>query len=389
MIDLRPNRRLLVLALALASLVATAQPAAAKGHMSYHGGDVVASPTVYTIFWLPPGYHFDPQGDAGYENLVNQFLHDVSGTPYYNVLTQYSKDDQGQTVKSGPILDQVSFGGSYVDTTPFPHAGTQTDPLTRPDIAGAVTRAMAAQGWTPAISHLFSVYLPAGAQECSTGGGHLEAVAQGGVTLCTFSTSAHPEAECADRDWFETPAGTVYLSIQAVEGCAPLTGVTPDAVAAKAVERTDFNLVEYVTDPKAGGWYGSSIDGGEVADDCGFASHALSGHTYLLDALWDNTSDECVYAYPPPTASASLHARTVAPHAVQTLSVTTAPGAQVVTVVVYNDGTTKAYTGKTDARGKYRKSWRVPKIKGKVDLDIRVTTADGALGRLHRSFKIH
>ena len=151
--NLRPHRRrtlgtTALLTLAALPLVSRSTPAGATGHMTYHHGSVIAVPTVYTIFWLPSGYHFDPQGDSGYESLINQALKDVGGTAYYQVLTQYSTTAKGKPVKGGPIQNQVLFGGTAIDTDPFPRAGTPADPLTTTDLRAEAARAMAANGWS-------------------------------------------------------------------------------------------------------------------------------------------------------------------------------------------------------------------------------------------------
>ncbi|MGI9184584.1 MAG: hypothetical protein ACR2GZ_06400, partial [Solirubrobacteraceae bacterium] len=63
----------------------------------YHGGQVMRDVTVHTIFWAPPGYHFDgspTSGVPGYEALVKQFLggvaHDSAPSAHISsTLTQY------------------------------------------------------------------------------------------------------------------------------------------------------------------------------------------------------------------------------------------------------------------------------------------------------------
>ncbi|MDQ6729242.1 MAG: hypothetical protein M3022_02780, partial [Actinomycetota bacterium] len=47
----------------------------------YHGGPVMRDVTIHTVFWAPPGYHFDGSpgaGAAGYEAVVKQFVSDVA-----------------------------------------------------------------------------------------------------------------------------------------------------------------------------------------------------------------------------------------------------------------------------------------------------------------------
>jgi hypothetical protein len=51
--------------------------ARAQNDVQDHGGPAMQSPTVYLIFWLPSGFHFDPSGATGdttFENLMVRFL---------------------------------------------------------------------------------------------------------------------------------------------------------------------------------------------------------------------------------------------------------------------------------------------------------------------------
>ena len=83
--------------------------------VTYHDGEVMHAPTVYLIFWLPAGKTFEPNGDdARFEALMKQYFTDVSGTSFYRLITQYWDF-------SGPITDQVTVGGTYTDTTPYPY----------------------------------------------------------------------------------------------------------------------------------------------------------------------------------------------------------------------------------------------------------------------------
>src|ERR1700732_2729250 len=63
-------------------------------NLVHHGsGNVMLTPTVYNIFWLPSG-HFETvgagaAGDTSYENLINRFFGDVGGNNFYNIVRQY------------------------------------------------------------------------------------------------------------------------------------------------------------------------------------------------------------------------------------------------------------------------------------------------------------
>src|SRR5215831_10579771 len=59
---------------------AGSQPDLGPGSAS---GSVIKQLTVYPVFWLPSGQHYEPggtaQSDADYEQLVQQWIEDVGG----------------------------------------------------------------------------------------------------------------------------------------------------------------------------------------------------------------------------------------------------------------------------------------------------------------------
>src|SRR5436305_74643 len=83
-------------------------------NLDYLGGPVMHASTTYAIYWIPNGSTVS----ANYESLVNQYFADVAAASsradnVYSAATQYYDT-------AGPINYQSTFGGSYVDTTPFP-----------------------------------------------------------------------------------------------------------------------------------------------------------------------------------------------------------------------------------------------------------------------------
>ena len=89
----------------------------------YHGGAVMRDVTVHTVFWAPPGYHFDGSpgaGAPGYEALIKQFLTDTahdSAAPagIFSTLTQYA-DGAGagqSTVHYDPAVDSIDAVDPY------------------------------------------------------------------------------------------------------------------------------------------------------------------------------------------------------------------------------------------------------------------------------------
>ena len=89
----------------------------------YHGGEVMRNVTLHTIFWAPPGYHFDGPPSSttlGYEALIKQFLVDVahdSSDPHnaFSTLTQYHDGHgPGSThIAYDPATDSIDLSSPY------------------------------------------------------------------------------------------------------------------------------------------------------------------------------------------------------------------------------------------------------------------------------------
>src|SRR5260221_3607735 len=88
----------------------------------------------------------------------------MGGRSLYQINNQYYD-------KNGNIVNNSTFGGSWVDTSayPFPQPAC-LDPaalhgcLMDSQIQGEVPKAMHANGWTGVLNHLFFVYTSAGAR---------------------------------------------------------------------------------------------------------------------------------------------------------------------------------------------------------------------------------
>src|SRR4029077_18660992 len=169
----RWTSRLLLTGLWTISFLALAGPARGQNHNDLQdlGGPVMQAPKVFLIFWLPPGNHFDPAGasaDTGYENLIQQFFTDISAGNYLNIVSQYPGTcGLPNLPASQPCFGAVSVGGTLVDTRPYPHAGTATDPLQDSDIQAEITNVVTSQGLTPGLGTEFFVFTGANVNECS------------------------------------------------------------------------------------------------------------------------------------------------------------------------------------------------------------------------------
>jgi hypothetical protein len=235
-------------------------PAAAT-NLTYNNGPVMHRPTVHVIYWLPSGVHFESAAtstsDGDYEALINRFFQGMNGSPLYGLLTQYS--DSG-----GSIENVVNFAGSWVDTSPYGHAGSSSDPLHDSDIQAEVTRAMAANNWTAGQNVEFFVYTGVNIQSCYS---------TTSPTDCTFPTTnpdGTPRGEyCAYHASFSSGGTSViYANMADVPTYCSVGGATPnaDSTADSQISVTSHEFFESVTDPFINAW--KDAIGQEIGDKC-------------------------------------------------------------------------------------------------------------------------
>jgi hypothetical protein len=268
------------------------------GNVTSHGGPVMHAATNYAIFWLPPGYHFDTPtidqsyanaSDVNYEALVGQFFGDLSNTAYYSIVQQYVD-------LSGPPGFATSFGGAWVDTSPYPNSeGSKANPLQDSDIEAEVAKAMSANGWSAGNgNHGFFVFTGQNVFGCAGSSCSYK-------DYCAYH-SAFQASDGQDVVYADVPDpgnannGTC-LATAAAGSRAPNSGAFADS----AVDLVAHEGFEAVTDPVFNGWYYQDIDH-EIGDECVWkfgsvasdgGNIALNGHRYLVQEMWSNDAGGC------------------------------------------------------------------------------------------------
>lgn len=228
--------------------------------LEYGGGPVEVTNTNYAIFWDPAGAL-----SSSYTSLIARYFGDVGGSALFGTTTQYYQTVNGSQQN---IQNVSTYGGSYVDHTPFPDAN-----LTDNDIRAAVLRATAAKGWTGEVGHEFFVYTPLGA-----------------ITLSNF---------CAYHDWFSSGSQTLLYANMLYggqPGCTVPTSPNNNQPADSVLDSTSHEQWETITDGVVGtGW--TALDGEEGSDECGHtygptnaagADTLMNGHPYILQKEWSN-----------------------------------------------------------------------------------------------------
>lgn len=286
----------------------THSPAVDSGHDLPPGnGDVMTSTTIYLDFWLPAGQTFESTaaGNTNYENLIKQWASDLGGSQFHNLLTQYYGNN-------GSISNNVTFGGSWVDTTnAYPHAGTSADPLTDDDVQAEVTNAVTTNGWTEDTNHIVAVFTATGIQECGRG------------SECTYTDPGF----CAYHDHFSDSGNDTVYAYMSYDDFTHLAGKTcvagttggdndpnrstypnGDRAADSEISTLSHEVIEAETDPHPNDtWTNSDPNVGEIGDACNFnyaprddtgADVYMNGHGYIMQQEYSNAAHTCAVDLP-------------------------------------------------------------------------------------------
>lgn len=270
-------------------------PYARANNLVYHGGPIMQTVKVYTIFWVPAGKVIA----NGYQDLLNRYFTDINGSNFYNVVTQYY---QGSAVKT--YMRNVStFGGTWLDTAPYPHAGTTAAPLPDADIQGEVLRAIQQNGWVVNGQTMFFVFTARGIESCDPDN-----------LYCTPGVTPR-QAYCAYHGSFPavingSQQNVIYANMPYGEtwgaGCRGFAkSPNGNLDADSEISTASHEHFEAATDPNGDAWY--DVLGYENGDKCAYTYGAinaagsnvtLNGHPYIIQREWNNAGRNCVLKYP-------------------------------------------------------------------------------------------
>jgi IPT/TIG domain len=272
-----------------------AEVPAAAGNMSWHGGPVMHSTNVYSIYWAPTGYGYQ----SGYDTAIDKYFRDVAAdsgklTNVYGAMSQYSDG-------AGPALYASSFSTSLTDTNSYPASGCDDSPYTSVCVTDGQLQAelqsfVAANGLPTGMSTAYFVFLPVS------------------VGTCFDSTSSECSYTqfCAYHGWIGSggPGTILYANMPYAD--QPSAGgkcdieSSPNGTDADAtINVTSHEHNEMITDPLGNAWYDSG--GYEVADKCawvfgsnlgstqfGAYNQAIATGKYELQEEWSNVLTACV-----------------------------------------------------------------------------------------------
>jgi hypothetical protein len=274
------------------------------GNLSYYGGPVMHTNATYAIYWAPPGSTLS----ANYTTLINGFLANVA-TASGAASNVYASDTQYSDT-SGPIAYSSSFAGSYTDTsTAIPdhcsgmYAGsgvTVSGCVTDADIQAEVSRAIAANGWSPGASKEFFVFTPRNVGSCVSSSSSTCSYSYFCAYHSNFTDGLSQQVIYANQPYTDTSG------VGAPGACDSEQHPNGDwADATISVLSHEHN--ETITDPLGNAWHDAA--GNENGDLCAWNFGAALGTTaygqynqqigsgnYYLQQEWSNASSSCVLA---------------------------------------------------------------------------------------------
>jgi hypothetical protein len=263
-------------------------------NLTYHNGPVMRTNTTFAIFWIPPGYNVSP----GYIPLINRFFSDVAAASG-STTNVYSSDTQYYDTETGSpqfIFYSSTFGGYYVDTTPFYSNGCSdkytTVCLSDAQIQSEIQKAIFVNNWPIQPTSAFFLFTPPGVGSCSDG-------------LCAYSDY------CGFHDWLITATSPIIYAHIPYAGWSAnhLTcdsGQHPNGdIADAAINAVSHLHNEMITDFQNTGWHDSNDhqDGDKCVWNFGTAlgstatglyNQLINGNPYYIQQDWSNKSSQCV-----------------------------------------------------------------------------------------------
>jgi hypothetical protein len=263
-------------------------------NLTYHNGQVMQTNQTFAIFWIPPGYSVSP----GYVNLINRYLSDVAAASGSTTNVYYSDTQYFGTETGAPqdIQYNSTFGGFYLDTTPFYPNGCSdryaTVCLSDAQIQSEVQKAIFVNNWPIQPTSAFFLFTPKDVGSCADG-------------LCAYSDY------CGYHDWLITATSPIVYAHVPFAGWSAnhLTcdsGQHPNGDIADATINAISHLHnEMITDFQNTGWHDSADR--QDGDKCvwsfgatlgstafGLYNQRINGHPYYLQQEWSNKSSQCI-----------------------------------------------------------------------------------------------
>jgi hypothetical protein len=224
---------------------------------------------------------------ASYQSSIDQYFTDVaaasgSASNVYSVATQYSDN-------TGSIAYQQTFGGSIVDTNPYPANGCNdayngtgdTVCLSDLQLENEIQSVIASQGWPTGTSNLYFIFTPSDVGICFNSGS-----ASNGNQCST-------NAFCAYHSDFLDGGSRVVYGVEPDDETIPTGGCDFNVQDPNNVNvDPTFNTIsheqnEAITDPLGNNLAWLASDGFEIGDLCAWTFGAAAGGDVNLGTAYN------------------------------------------------------------------------------------------------------
>jgi hypothetical protein len=236
-----------------------------------HGGQILTSVAVTTIFW---GAHWETTGGAALRDYLNGFFDYILNSDFMDMLAEYSTP--GHTIGSGARVGTFTVSDSEPGTpVPPPAVGREvTDAQIRTELQSLLQTAV-----VPAVTanSLYFVFLPPNVTSI------LPKIPKNWRSCTDF---------CGYHSAFNTTfSSSVFYAVAPFIDCGGCS--FPGTIGEKLTLACSHELAEAVTDPRGNAWTADvGIQTEEIGDLCAGTSGTLGG--YQLQPEWSNAQNACV-----------------------------------------------------------------------------------------------
>jgi hypothetical protein len=274
--------------------------------LPYNGGAIMETSIVYLIFWEPPTVQngYSAAVPANFNNTMYQYFVDVNGSSLGGVQTQYwMRGSNGTQVR---VQNKVTYGGYYIDRTPYPtgaclHSITGWNCITEAWIQYEIKRAMTAKQWSPGPNKIFFVY---------TGNREGSCYFTYANRQCASGTESYKNYCAYHNHFLWGNQAVIYAYMPYLFTICDAVPVAPhgNKVIDAQLSVTSHEHFEAITDPSGYyGWIDRGEQGGENGDKCAWnfgsygswGNQVMNGHYYILqqefsDLDYDAGRNPCV-----------------------------------------------------------------------------------------------
>jgi PKD repeat protein len=295
-------------------------------NMDYNGGPVMPSNTDYAVYWSPSGASGYPDGYInGLATWFTDLAHDSGGNQNTDSVSAQYQDLTGAFAKY-----QTTFGGSLIDTQPYPTSqcpvnAPVTNCLTDAQAQTELERFVAEKGLPKDLSHEYFLLSPPHVEYCfSNNPNDPSGLPFGG---CSAGAAGLPRVFCAYHENTTIEPFLIYANDPYVPGLPVCGSRSPRPNGFWDQELSgglSHEQNESVTDPVPNdAWTNGAgaLQGSEVGDQCarqngtplgtapnGAAyNQVINGHFYFYQEEWSNEFHTCLQRLGPvgqmPTAT--------------------------------------------------------------------------------------